>query len=105
MSAVIVERRPASGTVATDAAALLKREFTGNAGGGAATAAVGWVATDTVPMGFTFLPSIASAVTESSARLATNANVPARLIAMPEACLPASTVPICVGGDAAKSMT
>src|ERR1700681_606462 len=73
---------------------------TGSAGGGAATAAVGWVATDTVTPGFTFLPSIASTLTESSARLATNANVPARLIAMPEACLPASTVPISVGGDA-----
>src|ERR1700756_3270283 len=57
---------------------------TGHAGGGVATVAVGWVATDTVPTGFTFLPSIASTVTESSARLATKANVPARLIAMPE---------------------
>src|SRR5215831_418119 len=71
---------------------------TGHAGGGDATAAVGWVATDTVPTGFTFLPSMASTVTESSARLATRANVPARLIAMPEACLPASTVPICADG-------
>src|SRR6266853_5384680 len=78
---------------------------TGSAGGGAATAGVGWVATDTVPTGFTFLPSIASTVTESSARLATSANVPARLIAIPEACLPASTVPICAGGDAVRSIT
>src|SRR5438128_2224349 len=46
----------------------------GQCRGGAATAGVGWVATDTVPTGFTFLPSIASAVTESSARLATSAN-------------------------------
>src|SRR5437868_2084091 len=49
---------------------------TGNAGGGVATAAVGWVATDTVPTAFTFFPSIASTVTESSARLATSANDP-----------------------------
>src|ERR1700732_1064072 len=52
---------------------------TGSAGGGVVTAGVGWVATDTVPTGFTFLPSIASTVTESSARLATSATVPARL--------------------------
>src|SRR5271169_5578128 len=52
---------------------------TGSAAGGVATAAVGWVATDTVPTDFTFLPSIASTVTESSARLATSANVPAWL--------------------------
>ena len=48
---------------------------TGNAGGGAATAAVGWVATDTVRTGFTFLPSIDNTLTESSARLATSARV------------------------------
>src|ERR1700749_3716687 len=79
-----------SGVIATAA---------GRAAGGVATAAVGWVATDTVPTDFTFLPSIASTLTESSARLATSANVPARLIAMPEGCLPASIVPICAGGD------
>src|ERR1700757_3982551 len=78
---------------------------TGNAGGGDAAVGVGWVATDTVPTGFTFLPSIARAVTESSARLATNANVPARLIALPEAYLPASIVPICAGGDVVRSIT
>src|ERR1700720_4529696 len=75
---------------------------TGKAGGGVATAAVGWVATDTEPTDFTFLPSIASTLTESSARLATSANVPARLIAMPEACLPASTVAIWTGGDGVR---
>ena len=48
---------------------------TGNAGGGAATADVGWVATDTVPTGFTFLPSIDNTLTASSARLATSARV------------------------------
>src|SRR5215467_5086020 len=85
-----------SGAIATAA---------GSAGGGDATAGVGWVATETVLTGFTVLPSIASTVTESSARLATSANVPARLITMPEGCLPASTVPICVGGDAVKSIT
>src|SRR5208282_5841722 len=78
---------------------------TGSAGGGDATAAVGWVATDTVPTGFTFLPSIDSTLTESSARLATNASVPARLIAMPEGCLPASTVAIWTDGDALRSIT
>ena len=73
-------RRLPSGVIAT---------ATCKAGGGAVTAAVGWVATDTVPTGFTFLPSIASTLTESSARLATNANVPARLIAGPKpACQP-----------------
>jgi len=76
---------------------------TGSAARGAATAAVGWVATDTVPTDFTFLPSIDSTVTESSARLATSANFPAWLIAMPEACLPASTVLICPGGDEATA--
>src|SRR5215472_17461125 len=75
---------------------------TGSAGGGDAAAAVGWVATDTVPTAFTFLSSIDRTVTESSARLATSARVPERLIAMPEACLPASTVPICAGGDAVR---
>jgi hypothetical protein len=85
-----------SGVIATE---------TGSAGGGAATAGVGWVATDTVPTGFTFLPSIVSTVTESSARLATSANVPARLIAMPEARLPASTVAVWTGGDAVRSIT
>ena len=35
-----------------------------------------------MPTDFTFLPSIASTVTESSARLATSANVPAWLIAI-----------------------
>jgi hypothetical protein len=78
---------------------------TGSAGGGVATVGVGWVPTDTVPTGFTPLPSMANTVTESSARLATSANVPVWLIAMPEACLPASAVPMCVGGDAVKSMT
>jgi hypothetical protein len=39
------------------------------------------------------LASIASTLTESSARLATRANVPARLIAKPEGCLPASLRP------------
>ena len=58
-----------SGVIATAA---------GSAGGGEGTVAVGLVATDTVPTGFTFLPSIDSTVTESSARLATSAKVPAR---------------------------
>src|SRR5580700_9986427 len=52
------------------------------------------LATDTVPTSFTLLPSIDSMLTESSARFATSASVPARLIAIPEGCLPASTVPI-----------
>src|SRR6516162_6360644 len=78
---------------------------TGNAGGGAATAGVGWVATDTAPTGLTFLSSIDSTLTESSARLATKASVPARLIAMPEGCLPTSTVAVRVGGEVARSIT
>src|SRR6516164_7273490 len=81
-----------SGVIATAA---------GSAGGaGAAPGAAAAPATDTVSTSLTFLPSIDSALTVSSARLATSANVPARLIAIPEGCLPASTVAIWTGGDA-----
>jgi hypothetical protein len=43
--------------------------------------------------------------TVSSARFATSASVPALLIAMPEGCLPASTVAIWTGGEVVGSMT
>src|SRR3984893_6772985 len=44
------------------------------------------LATDTVPTSFTLLPSIDSMLTESSARFATSASVPARLIAISAGC-------------------
>src|SRR5216683_4854773 len=63
------------------------------------------LATDTVSTSFTVLPSIDSTLTESSARLATSASVPARLIAIPEGCLPTSTVAIWTGGEVVRSIT
>ena len=67
----------------------------GNAGGAFCAPEVGaGLATDTVSTNLTVLPSIDSTLTVSSARLATSASVPARLMAIPEGCLPASTVPI-----------
>src|SRR5271165_1597015 len=78
----------------------------GFAGGAAWAPDVGaGLATDTVSTSFTFFPSIDSTLTESSARLAARASVPARLIAMPDGCLPASTVAIWAGGEVVRSMT
>ena len=42
---------------------------------------------------------------ELSARLAMSARVPARLIDMPEGCLPTATVSMRVGGLVVRSMT
>ena len=48
---------------------------------------------DTVPINLTSLPPIDSTLIAFSARSATSASVPARLIAMPEGCLPSSMQP------------
>src|ERR1700737_1775528 len=57
----------------------------------------------TVSASVTVLPSIDSTLTESSARLAASASVPARLIAMPEGCLPAPTVGLWTGGAGGRA--
>ena len=53
----------------------------------------------------TVLPLIVRTLTVLSARLVTSAKVPARLIAMPEGCLPSWSVAITAGGYAVRSMT
>jgi len=62
-------------------------------------------ATATVPTPLTFFPEIDNTLTVFSARLATNARFPARLMAIPEGCLPVCTVAIMAGGEAVRSMT
>src|SRR2546430_6579686 len=59
----------------------------------------------TLPTGVTVLPEIENTETVPSLRLATSARVPRRLIEMPAALLPASSVAITAGGDAFRSMT
>ena len=54
---------------------------------------------------FTCLPSIASTLIELSARLAISARFPARLIDMPEGCLPTVIVSIRRGGFVVSSIT
>jgi hypothetical protein len=51
------------------------------------------------------LPWIASTLMELSARLAMSARLPARLIDIPEGCLPTATVSMRVGGFVVRSMT
>src|ERR1043166_6287381 len=46
-----------------------------------------------------------STATELSARFVTSARLPARLIAIPEGCLPTLTVAICAGGFDLRSTT
>jgi hypothetical protein len=53
----------------------------------------------------TCLPSIDSTLIELSARFAISARLPARLIDMPDGCLPTATVSISRGGPAVRSMT
>src|SRR2546426_6278006 len=59
----------------------------------------------TLPTGVTVLPEIVNTDTVPSLRLATSASVPWRLIEMPAALLPASSVVMTAGGDAFRSMT
>src|SRR2546428_227519 len=59
----------------------------------------------TLPTGVTVLPEIVNTDTVPSLRLATSASVPWRLIEMPAALLPASSVAMTAGGDAFRSMT
>src|SRR5437879_8974855 len=59
----------------------------------------------TLPTGVTVWPEIENTDTVPSLRLATSASVPRRLIEMPAALLPASSVAITAGGDAFRSMT
>ena len=59
----------------------------------------------TVSIISTFLPAMRSTLMELSARLATSARVPARLIDSPDGCLPTLTVSISRGGLATRSMT
>ena len=59
----------------------------------------------TVSTTFTVLPWIESTLIELSARLATSASVPCRLIASPDGCLPTSTVVRSAGGLVVRSMT
>jgi len=56
----------------------------------------------TLPTGVTVLPEIENTDTVPSLRLATSASVPRRLIEMPAALLPASSVAITAGGDAVR---
>src|SRR5947209_13569798 len=72
---------------------------------------VAWLVPDfssaivTLPTGVTVLPEIVNTDTVPSPRLATSASVPWRLIEMPAALLPASSVVMTAGGDAFRSMT
>src|SRR2546430_17232141 len=59
----------------------------------------------TLPTGVTVLPEIENTETVPSLRLATSASVPRRLVEMPAALLPASSVAITAGGDAFRSQT
>lgn len=59
----------------------------------------------TVSISVTFRSAMRSTLTELSARLATSASVPARLIDRPEGCLPMASVSISFGGVAARSIT
>src|SRR5438445_13826548 len=59
----------------------------------------------TLPTGVTVLPEIENTETVPSLRLAPSARVPRRLIEMPAALLPASSVAITADGDAFRSMT
>ncbi len=59
----------------------------------------------TVSIILTCLPWIESTLIELSARLAMSARFPARLIDMPEGCLPTATVSISDGGLVVRSMT
>src|SRR5918995_7300570 len=59
----------------------------------------------TLPAGVTVLPWIVKIDTVPSARLATSASVPCRLIDSPAADAPASSVVMTLGGDALRSMT
>src|SRR5437879_9027698 len=54
----------------------------------------------TLPTGVTVLPEIVNTDTVPSLRLATSASVPWRLIEMPAALLPASSVVMTAGGEA-----
>jgi hypothetical protein len=93
-----IEQRKSISTWFDDESSLAIATAEGVAGGAAWLPEVAaGLASDTVST--TVLPSIDKILTESSARLATSASVPARLIAIPEGCLPASTVTIWTGGD------
>ncbi len=59
----------------------------------------------TVSISLTDLPSMLSTLSELSARLAISARLPARLIDMPEGCLPTATVSISLGGLVVRSIT
>ena len=59
----------------------------------------------TVSTSLTCLPWIESTLIELSARLVSSARLPARLIDMPEGCLPTVTVSISFGGLVLRSMT
>jgi len=52
----------------------------------------------------TVFAKIVKTLTLLSARLATSAKFPSRLIAMPEGCLPVWIVAISAGGEAVRSM-
>lgn len=59
----------------------------------------------TVSISVTCLPAMRSTLTELSARLATSARLPARLIDRPEGCLPTVSVSISLGGVVLRSIT
>jgi hypothetical protein len=61
--------------------------------------------TSTVPAGVTVLPWMVKTETVPSAMLETRASVPCRLIEIPAAPLPASSVAMTFGGLALRSMT
>ena len=51
------------------------------------------------------MPAMRSTLIELSVRLAIKARLPARLIDMPEGCLPTATVSIRAGGLVVRSIT
>ena len=59
----------------------------------------------TVSTSLTCFPWIESTLIELSARLAISAVLPARLMDMPEGCLPTATVSISFGGLVVRSIT